>query len=282
MFKFDPNYTYDDIITDAKNDPFLASVISEYSLSDQEIFFYYVELLEAKKISQHPDQYIDKPIFSREDNVFKIEYVLSNNQKAKKFLRDVNIIFKDLGGSIYNRSFEELNLDKLKEPNYDLTEYYDDFIEHQQNRTLNQLKGVWFHSKNINSIDKLLSMLVNSFAQNNHKVILAHYGNLVDWYKSSFKNKGEYDTNEITNILATVPILVIDRIGYEKINPWMVKELGRILELRSKNNLTTYFGSLDELSRLGYLFEKKFDNPNLETFLIQQIRALIEREVWIE
>ena len=108
-------------------------------------------------------------------------------------------------------------------------------------------KGIIFIGKNGTGKTHIASGIANELMKRNVPVIFGTLTELLDKYSESYKNHTEI---ELTKLYAKVDLLVIDDLGVEVANDWMLSKLFIILNERIKNELPIIITSNYEFAQL--------------------------------
>ncbi|UUD35800.1 hypothetical protein NPA08_02420 [Mycoplasmopsis citelli] len=274
------------LIENAKSDETLKKIIDKLHLSDEEIFYKFIDLMNIKLRELNPDDYIDQiELIRNEKGLLETKRYFANNNKYRKYLIYNNIIFKNLGFIMYNKTFSELIF--KEEEFYDLYNYQKDFKETLENpEKFKKLKGFFLHSFKWNDRCKLFSGLAQEIALSDRKVAYVNVEYLLDEIKSSFSKNSEKEPDFIINEIMKCDVVIFDNLGYDKLPKWFFKSLTKILNYRSLYNKLTYFGSKIPLNEIASIFEEShnkdiFIRGQIQDFVLA-IKNLIECEAWIE
>lgn len=75
---------------------------------------------------------------------------------------------------------------------------------------------------------------------------------LLDNIRYTFDNDSKYSTAEVTNMYRNVEVLILDDIGLEKVNDWVVEKFTAILNERMNNKKITIFTSNYKIEELNF------------------------------
>ena len=95
-------------------------------------------------------------------------------------------------------------------------------------------KGIIFVGKNGTGKTHISTAICNELIKENVPVIFGTLTELLDKYKECYKN---YTDGELTKLYSKVDLLVIDDLGVETMNEWMLSKLFVIVNERMKNEL---------------------------------------------
>ncbi len=95
-------------------------------------------------------------------------------------------------------------------------------------------KGIIFVGKNGTGKTHISTAICNELIKENVPVIFGTLTELLDKYKECYKN---YSDGELTKLYSKVDLLVIDDLGVETMNEWMLSKLFVIVNERMKNEL---------------------------------------------
>ena len=95
-------------------------------------------------------------------------------------------------------------------------------------------KGIIFVGKNGTGKTHISTAICNELIKENVPVIFGTLTELLDKYKECYKN---YTDGELTKLYSKVDLLVIDDLGVENMNEWMLSKLFVIVNERMKNEL---------------------------------------------
>lgn len=96
---------------------------------------------------------------------------------------------------------------------------------------------------------RLAATVANQKMRKGKKVLFAYFPDLLEDIKASFE---KHNTSEVLEKVRTVPFLVLDDLGAERMSEWVGSQLVNLLNYRADNDLQTVFTSnydLDEISR---------------------------------
>jgi len=114
-------------------------------------------------------------------------------------------------------------------------------LQHAQEATNCERKGLYFHGPFGTGKTFLLGVLANKFAEQGIASYIVYWPDFLRELKGSFENN---TANQKVNSLREVSVLMIDDIGAEAMSPWVRDEvLGTILQYRMQQKLPTYFTS---------------------------------------
>lgn len=279
------NLNKEKLIAMAKNDSFLADIINQLHLNDEEIFYKFIDLMDMKLRELSPEEYMDKvEIVRNADGSLQTKRYFANNEKNRQYLLYNNLILKELGNVKYKKTFSDINFNE--EEYFDLYEYQNELKQAlTSEEKYSKLKGFFVHSNNNVAREKLLSSIANEMALSNKKTAYINVSYLMDEIKLSFDKTNNKDSGFLIGELINCDVLLLDNIGYEKIPQWFFKILLKLLDFRIKNNKLTFFGSETPLSELNTILEHK---DSKDKFVQKQINRLItyvknsiECEVWV-
>lgn len=116
-------------------------------------------------------------------------------------------------------------------------------------------KGIIFVGKNGTGKTHISTAICNELIKENVPVIFGTLTELLDKYKECYKN---YTDGELTKIYSNVDLLVIDDLGVETINEWMLSKLFVIVNERMKNELPIIITTNYDIDQL----KKRLTIPN--------------------
>ena len=166
----------------------------------------------------------------------KCKYRLKD-EKDTEYLK--NVSFYKMPEELKKASFKKIYKDDSNrlETVKALKEFYDDYIKDKK------VKGIYLHGNFGSGKSYLVSALFNELAKKDVKSIIIYFPELLRSLKASFGSE-ENEFDDRFEEIKTVPILLIDDIGAEKVTEWSRDEiLGSILQYRMDANLPTFFTS---------------------------------------
>ena len=116
-------------------------------------------------------------------------------------------------------------------------------------------KGIIFVGKNGTGKTHISTAICNELIKENVPVIFGTLTELLDKYKECYKN---YTDGELTKLYANVDLLVIDDLGVETMNEWMLSKLFVIVNERMKNELPIIITTNYDIDQL----KKRLTIPN--------------------
>lgn len=123
-------------------------------------------------------------------------------------------------------------------------------------------KGIIFMGKNETGKTHISMAISNELIKENIPVIFGTLTDLVEKYSKCYK---EHTEIELTKLYSKVDLLVIDDLGVELMNDWMLSKLFVIINERMKNELpiimTTNY-NLEELRKRLSMPNKVCETPN--------------------
>lgn len=111
----------------------------------------------------------------------------------------------------------------------------------------NTNKGIIFVGKNGTGKTHISVAIANELIKQNIPIIFGTLTDLTDKYSKSYKNHTEI---ELTRLYAKVDLLIIDDLGVEYMNDWMLSKLFVIVNERMKNELPIIITTNYELEQL--------------------------------
>lgn len=115
------------------------------------------------------------------------------------------------------------------------------------NNFKNAKKGIIFVGKNGTGKTHMATAIANELIKQKVPVIFGTLGELVDKYGESYKTHTEI---ELTKIYSRVDLLIIDDLGLEAMNEWMLSKLFVIVNERMKNELPVIITTNYDLTEL--------------------------------
>ena len=164
----------------------------------------------------------------------KCKYRLKD-EKDTEYLK--NVSFYKMPEELKKASFKKIYKDDSNrlETVKALKEFYDDYLKDKK------VKGIYLHGNFGSGKSYLVSALFNELAKKDVKSIIIYFPELLRSLKASFGSE-ENEFDDRFEEIKTVPILLIDDIGAEKVTEWSRDEiLGSILQYRMDANLPTFF-----------------------------------------
>ena len=116
-------------------------------------------------------------------------------------------------------------------------------------------KGIIFVGKNGTGKTHISTAICNELIKENVPVIFGTLTELLDKYKECYKN---YTDGELTKLYSKVDLLVIDDLGVETMNEWMLSKLFVIVNERMKNELPIIITTNYDIDQL----KKRLTIPN--------------------
>lgn len=116
-------------------------------------------------------------------------------------------------------------------------------------------KGIIFVGKNGTGKTHISTAICNELIKENVPVIFGTLTELLDKYKECYKN---YTDGELTKLYSKVDLLVIDDLGVENMNEWMLSKLFVIVNERMKNELPIIITTNYDIDQL----KKRLTIPN--------------------
>ena len=132
----------------------------------------------------------------------------------------------------------------------------------QKFRNKEMKKGIIFVGQNGIGKTHISVAISNELLKENVPVIFGTLTDLVEKYRKSYKDHTE---SELTNLYAKVDLLIIDDLGVETMNDWMLSRLFVIINERMKNELPTIITTnytLEELKIRLSVPNKVCETPN--------------------
>lgn len=176
---------------------------------------------------------------------------------------------------------EELERFRKEEINKKIKQYYgtefiteqlkrqtlDNFITNETNKNMkyvaqrfiqgfgNTKKGIIFVGKNGTGKTHISVAIANELIKQNIPILFGTLTDLTEKYSGSYKDHTEI---ELTKLYAKVDLLIIDDLGIEYMNDWMLSKLFVIVNERMKNELPIIITTNYELEQL----KQRFSIPN--------------------
>lgn len=168
---------------------------------------------------------------------------------------------------------EELKRFRKEEINKKIKQYYgtefiteqlkrqtlDNFITNETNKNMkyvaqrfiqgfgNTKKGIIFVGKNGTGKTHISVAIANELIKQNIPILFGTLTDLTEKYSGSYKDHTEI---ELTKLYAKVDLLIIDDLGIEYMNDWMLSKLFVIVNERMKNELPIIITTNYELEQL--------------------------------
>lgn len=183
-----------------------------------------------------------------EDDLIKFVYKKCkyriDDEKATEYLK--NVSFYKMPEELKKASFKKIYKDDSNrlETVKVLKDFYDNYLKDKK------VKGIYLHGNFGSGKSYLVSALFNELAKKDVKSIIVYFPELLRSLKASFGSE-ENEFEERFEEIKTVPVLLIDDIGAEKVTEWSRDEiLGSILQYRMDAKLPTFFTSNLSISEL--------------------------------
>lgn len=119
----------------------------------------------------------------------------------------------------------------------------------------NTKTGIIFVGKNGTGKTHISIAIANELRKQNIPIIFGTLTELLEKYSKSYKNNTEI---ELTRLYTKVDLLIIDDLGVESMNDWMLSKLFVIVNERMKNELPIIITTNYELEQL----EERLKIPN--------------------
>ncbi|MBQ8892009.1 MAG: primosomal protein DnaI [Bacilli bacterium] len=161
--------------------------------------------------------------------------------EKNKFLQ--NVYYFEIPVSLKGASLRNVYKDDSKRIDAikKIKEFYDSY------KKGNASRGIYLSGSFGSGKSYLIAALFNELAKYNYNSAIIYFPEFLRKIKASFNNN--YD--ELFDTVKTVPLLLIDDIGAEKLTDWARDEiLGSILQYRMDNKLATFFTSNLSLKEL--------------------------------
>ncbi|VEU74792.1 Uncharacterised protein [Mycoplasmopsis citelli] len=266
-------------IQNIKEDPYLSEIISKLQISDNEIVNNIDYFLKIHDRQIMPNEYIDIiELFRDENGKLSASFRYADNAKAKAFLQNQLIKYKELGFFKYKYFFSQLKLSSLVPTN---------LLNHQKQfqSNIKQIKkGFYIQSKNTDDIVKIFNSIANDFVKNHVQVAYINVSNLMNYIKSTFNNPDE-NSELIVKNLSNISVVIFDNLGFEQLPKWFFEKLYKILEHRKMYGKITYFSSPFSLEFIAQNILLEDNNnifiKNQKEYFYQTIKGLIEFEITI-
>lgn len=161
--------------------------------------------------------------------------------EKKKFLQ--NVYYFEIPVALKGASLKNVYKDDAKriEVIKKIKEFYDNYKKNHYS------KGIYLSGSFGSGKSYLIAALFNELAKYNYNSAIIYFPEFLRKIKASFNSN--YD--DLFDTVRTVPLLLIDDIGAEKLTDWARDEiLGSILQYRMDNKLATFFTSNLSLKEL--------------------------------
>ncbi|UUM19580.1 MULTISPECIES: hypothetical protein [unclassified Mycoplasma] len=278
-----PAITKEKLVQDAKNDPSLLKIIEQLQMSDEEIFYKFIDLMNVKLREINPEDYIDRiELIRNAKGLVETKRYFANNEKYRQYLLYNNIVFENLGINQKYQPFSEQLIQKADF--FDLYQYQKEFRHALGNaESLKQLKGLFLHSSNWNIRHEILSGLAKDLAFQDLKVTYVNIEYLLDEIKSSFNDNS---TDYVINTIMKCDAVIFDNLGYDRLPKWFFKMLVKILNYRITYNKFTCFGSKISQSEIETVLDSQntddlFTKGQINDFKLA-VKNLTQGDVWVE
>jgi DNA replication protein DnaC len=92
----------------------------------------------------------------------------------------------------------------------------------------------------------LLEAIGRDMLDQNYTALYAFVPDWLQALKDTFDKKGEESYQEVWNMYSSVPVLLLDDLGAEKVTDWTKGELTRLIDYRHRNDLLTVITTNDD------------------------------------
>ncbi|MBQ8472403.1 MAG: primosomal protein DnaI [Bacilli bacterium] len=157
--------------------------------------------------------------------------------KQNEYLK--NIYFYEIPAMIKSANFKNIYKDDRNrlEIIKKIKSFYDNYKDKKQ------VKGIYLNGNFGSGKSYLIAALFNELAKLNYKSAIIYFPEFLRSLKAGFSRDGS-EYKELFDNIKTVPLLLIDDIGAEKLTDWARDEiLGSILQYRMDFKLPTFFTS---------------------------------------
>lgn len=160
--------------------------------------------------------------------------------------QEINMKIKQFYGTEFLTSqFKSKTIDNfiINETNKNMKYVAQDFIKEFKKKK----KGIIFVGKNGTGKTHISIAIANELRKQNIPIIFGTLTDLVEKYSESYKNHTEV---ELTRLYGKVDLLIIDDLGVEYMNDWLLSKLFVIVNERMKNELPIIITTNYELEQL--------------------------------
>lgn len=257
--------------------------VKELNFTDEEIHKYYYKIIQINEdLIKCENSQCEKCI--HEDGLHEVFYRDANNKlsstliKCSKSINNSkshfdNYLIKEFDHLWDNLFFNKAN---ISAKNFSRKFVVEELLDQLKN---NKFKNLYVYNKKNVGKTYLFALFCNNLAKLNKKICFVNFNKLLLDLKRS--NKWD-DFNDMINKIGNCDILVIDSLGLEKFNSYLIIEnLLPIITARKNRGLPTYFTSYLSLEQLElkYINDVKLkNNSNMKTKInLHSFKELIKK-----